>query len=134
MSGSKPRLNSTCWPDFTITRLELVIIPSSDPLPSSTVLYRPLPSLSLKLRPPDRQADRQGTRLGGIADIRQLTSEDLLRVLGHRPTENLLVDCVDELVGVSCRNEGVEHDRHALQVARRQRDGGVRPVDQGTAV
>src|SRR5256885_16421807 len=54
--------------------------------------------------------------LAGIADPGQLTSEHLLRVLGHRPTQDLLVDRADQLVGVPCRNDGVEHDGHARQL------------------
>src|SRR2546425_12379035 len=45
--------------------------------------------LSLKLRSAYCEADGQSTRLRGIADACQLTSEHLLRVLGHRPTQDL---------------------------------------------
>src|SRR2546425_1968784 len=136
-NGSRPRLNSASPPDFTNTRLEIDIIPSSNLyrlLPPSTALYRPLPSLPLKLRSANREADCEGTRLGRIGDVRQLTSEDLLGVFGHHSTENLLVDHADHLFGVSNSGDGVEDDRHALQLARGERDGGVHPIEQRATV
>src|SRR6266566_930903 len=93
---------------------------TSVPPRTFTVFYRPLPPitdlLSLKLRSAYCEADGQGTRLRVIADACQLTSEHLLRVLGHRPTQDLLVDHADQLVGVPSRNDGVEHDGHARQL------------------
>src|SRR5438552_14168017 len=136
-NGSRPRLNSASPPDFTNTRLEIDIIPSSNLyrlLPPSPALSRPLPSLPLKLRSANREADCECPRLHGVADACQLAPEHLLRVLGHRSTENLLVHYADQLFGASCRNDGVERDRHALQLARGERDGGVHPVEQRTAV
>src|SRR5439155_13125957 len=133
--GSRPTLNKATPPDFTIALLEIDICRSSD----RCRLLPPLPPIAarllpLKLRSTDRQADCQGTRLDGIADVRQLTSEDLLRVLGHRATQNLLVDRVDEPVGVSRSTDGVERHRHALELARRQRDRGIHPIEQRAAV
>ena len=71
-------------------------------------------------------------RPGGVRAGNDRRADDL-HVLGVNAIDDL-DHPVDELVGVSCRNEGVEHDRHALQLARRQRDGGVHPIEQGTAV
>src|SRR5436190_211285 len=133
-SGSSPMLNRAMPPDFTNTRLDIDMCPSS----TVTAFLRPSPPstalLLLKLRSANREADCEGTRLGRIGDVRQLTSEDLLGVFGHRSTENLLVDHADQLFGVSHSDDGVEDDRHALQLARRERDGGVHPIEQCTAV
>src|SRR6266571_5227219 len=113
-NGSRPILNSANPPDFTKTRLEIDICFSSKPLPPAAALAAPL--LPLELRSAYCEADGQGTRLRGIADAGQLTSEHLLRVLGHRPTQDLLVDHTDQLVGVPSRNDGVERDGHARQL------------------
>src|SRR6266571_3037303 len=115
-SGSRPRLTKAKPPDFTKTLREIDMCPSScrcRPLPPCAALTV---LLSLKLRSAYCEADGQGTRLRGIADSCQLTSQHLLRVLGHRPTQDLLVDHADQLVGVPSRNDGVEHDRHARQL------------------
>src|SRR5207249_1870448 len=95
-NGSRPKLNKARPPDFTNTLLVIDICLSSDrcrPLPPSAAL------LLLKLRSAYCEADGQGTRLRGIADSCQVTSQHLLRVLGHRPTQDLLVDHADQLVG-----------------------------------
>src|SRR5437588_11652519 len=115
-SGSRPKLTKAKPPDFTKTLREIDMFPSAAlcrPLPPSAALAA---LLSLKLRSAYCEADGQGTRLRGIADACQLTSEHLLRVLGHRPTQDLLVDRADQLVAVPCRNDGVEHDGHARQL------------------
>src|SRR5213596_3782485 len=92
---------------------------TSVPPRTSTVFYRPLPPSTVtasETRSAYCEADGQGTRLRGIADACQLTPQHLLRVFGHRPTQDLLVDHADQLVGVTCRNDRVEHDRHARQL------------------
>src|SRR6266487_1677865 len=113
-SGSSPTLNRAIPPDFTNTRLDIDMCPSS----TVTAFVRPSPPstalLLLKLRSANREADGEGPRLHAIAHACQLTPENLLRVLGHRRTQHLRVDESDQLVGVSCRTDGVEHDRHAL--------------------
>src|SRR6266567_6171063 len=106
-SGSRPKLTKAKPPDFTKTLREIDMFPSSAAVAAL---------LSLELRSAYCEADGQGARLRGIADACQLTSEHLLRVLGHRPTQDLLVDHADQLVGVPCRNDGVEHDGHARQL------------------
>src|SRR6185437_2317500 len=113
-SGSRPKLNRARPPDFTNTLLEIDICLSSDRCRPSAALAA---LLLLKLWSAYREADGEGTRLHGIADAGHLTPEHLLRVLGHRPTQDLLVDHADQLVGVPCRNDGIEHDRHARQLA-----------------
>src|SRR6185312_5384099 len=134
-SGSSPTLKRAIPPDFTNTRLDMVIADPPKPPPPFTALHRPPPPLlSLKLRSAYCEADGEGTRLRGIADACQLASEHLLRVLGHRPTQDLLVDHADQLVGVPSRNDGVEHDGHARQLPGRQRHGGIHPIEQRTAV
>src|SRR5207302_11277730 len=65
------------------------------PLPPSAALAA---LLSLKLRPAYCEADGQRTRLRAIADACQLTTEHLLRVLGHRLTQNHLSDRADLLL------------------------------------
>src|SRR5207245_2240276 len=83
-SGSRPKLTKAKPPDFTKTLREIDMFPSScrcRPLPPSAALCRPCrPLLPLKLRSAYCEAHGQGTRLRGIADPGQLTSEHLLRV------------------------------------------------------
>src|SRR4029077_13812179 len=81
-SGSSPRLNSASPPDFTNTRLDIVI--ASSGLPRFPASFRALPrSSSLKLRPPEGEADAPPPSLHGIADIRQLPANDPFRVRRH---------------------------------------------------
>src|SRR6266516_1145451 len=134
-SGSSPMLNRAMPPDFTNTRLDIDMCPSS----TVTAFVRPSPPstalLPLKLRSANREADGEGPRLHGIAHACQLTPENLLRVLGHRPSQDLAVCRSNQRVGVSGeRDDRVQFDGHPGELARRERDGGVHAIEQRTAV
>src|SRR6266550_4095786 len=68
-NGSRPKLKSARPPDLTNTRLEIVIFEAPS-VQSTRPPDRPsAASLPLKLRPSDRQADGEGTRLKRVFDV-----------------------------------------------------------------
>src|SRR5437660_10015888 len=85
-SGSSPRLNRTRLPDFmNALRVMLTDVP------------RPSPSLFLKFRPADRQADGERASLRWISDICELLEDDSSRMSGHGAAKDTLIDHIDEL-------------------------------------
>src|SRR5437773_1602401 len=65
-NGSRPKLKSARPPDFTNTRLEIVIFVAPS-VQSARPPDRPsAASLSLELRSTNREADGEGTRLHGV--------------------------------------------------------------------
>src|SRR6266851_3649865 len=90
-SGSSPRLNRARPPDLTKRRREIIAFPSI--IPS---FHRLHVSLLLKVRPADRQANRERACLQGIGNIHELLENDDSRVGGHRAAKDALIDHVDE--------------------------------------
>src|SRR5207245_3893701 len=115
-SGSRPRLRSEIPPDFTNTRLEIDMCPPSN-------LYRLLPllptsSLPLKLRPAERESDREHPRLSRIRDICKLSCDDPFRILGHGAAQDLAVHDGDVVVGPRrSAQPRVRGDGHAGKLA-----------------
>src|SRR5256886_715990 len=125
-NGSKPRLNNARPPDFTKTRLEIVIVIAPS-FRSARPPYRPsAASLPLKLRPPDRESDGQGPGLDGVLHVGQLLADHAFRVLGHGPAQNPVIDRGDEVLHVhGVGSDGVECHGRPGKSPGRERYGGV---------
>src|SRR6266566_4484160 len=134
-NGSKPRLNNARPPDFTKTRLEIVIVIAPS-FRSARPPYRPsAASLPLKLRPPDREPHGQRPGLNGVLHVGQLFADDPFRVLRHRPTQNPVVDGGDELLHVRrLGSDGTERRDRSAGSPPRERYRGVHAIKQCPAV
>src|SRR5205807_7497851 len=134
-NGSKPRLNNARPPDFTKTRLEIVIVIAPS-FRSARPPYRPsAASLPLKLRPPDRESDGQGPGLDGVLHVGQLLADHAFRVLGHGPAQNPVIDRGDEVLHVyGVGSDGVECHGRPGKSPGRERYGGVHAIQQRPTV
>src|SRR6266545_1795984 len=127
-SGSRPRLNRARPPDLTNALRETVM---GSPSPSSAALRRPPPSLPLKLRAPEGQANGDGPRRPRIADIGQLSSEDVSRMLGHRAAEHSRIHVGHQAIMVARRMQyGVKVHLRTRQPSRGEGEGGVHAAEQ----
>src|SRR3989440_10638296 len=138
-SGSSPTLNRAIPPDFTNTRLDIVMAEPPKPSPPFTVFHRPPPPstalLLLKLRAADRESDGQGPGLNRVLDVGHLPDDHALRVLRHGPAQNRVIDVRDQLLRIrGDGRDGVQCRDRAREPAGREHHRGVHAIEQGPAV
>src|ERR1043166_4172011 len=136
-SGSSPKLTIASPPALRNARRESCMLPPRGPV-AATGAARPNGRrglLSLELRAPEREPDRERARPPRVGDICDLREDHVSRARAHRAAQDALVDRVDEFLAVAVRRHAVvQVDGRTGQAAGGEREREVHPPEERAAV